>query len=208
MGGSQLACILHVCFQVPELLQPYSGDVDDVVGLRYRSFRMWSVIDCRAEWQHEAGKVLVQCKQAKHPCRHLTAVVGNGWVCCSGVLVCRYSFRVEVCYLENIDWNASSVSSAGPLRIQPPRLIVLVDVNRPVQLIQMVLLPPVFRVFELFESLFGVEFSCAKISTAPLLAWLARWAGTSLTAKSHHHGWGTSGRLSWAGNSHFSRRSF
>ena len=44
----QCARVLHVAAQVPELLEPNAGDVDDVIGLRDRGHGVISIAQVRA----------------------------------------------------------------------------------------------------------------------------------------------------------------
>lgn len=62
--SGQLAGGLHVALEVPELLEAYAADVDDVGGEGDRGARVLAVGQLGAEGLGEAGEVLVEGEEA------------------------------------------------------------------------------------------------------------------------------------------------
>ena len=69
MSCSQLTRILHMTFQIPELLETYMRNVDYIIGLINRGFRIGSSWYSRAQGHDETNKILIQGKKSKHPRR-------------------------------------------------------------------------------------------------------------------------------------------
>lgn len=107
MCSSQRTGILHVAPQVPKLLETDFGDVDNVVRLVNRRFRIGASRYCRAEWHDEPGQVFVQCEQPQT--RHRRSRVERR--------IRRHFLGVQLSNFVQIDGDAALVSSAGPLRI-------------------------------------------------------------------------------------------
>ena len=63
MSCSQLAGILHVASQVPELFKANPGDINNVVGLI--DWRLWIRSPWRsaAQWHDKSGEVLIQSEK-------------------------------------------------------------------------------------------------------------------------------------------------
>ena len=59
MGGSKLTGILHVASQIPELFQTDLGNIDNVVGLIHRRFRVRSTGNGGAEGHDKASEVFI-----------------------------------------------------------------------------------------------------------------------------------------------------
>lgn len=51
--------ILQMAFQVPELLQSHSRNIDDIAGLRDGNMCVRAIIKCRTEREDETSEVLV-----------------------------------------------------------------------------------------------------------------------------------------------------
>lgn len=65
---------------------------------------------------------------------------------------------------KDVEGNASLITPPCPLRIESSCLLVLVYIDCFVQRIDLVLLPPVFRVLELTKGILWDKLSCAKVS--------------------------------------------
>lgn len=65
VSGGQCARLLHVASEVPKLLQPNLGDINDIVGLIDWCFWIPSAGHGRTERHDKAGKVLVEGKKPK-----------------------------------------------------------------------------------------------------------------------------------------------
>lgn len=71
MSGCELAGILHVILQAPELPQTDIGNVDNVAGLRDGGLGVCTIGESRAQGKCEVDQVLVEGKQAQHLLGHL-----------------------------------------------------------------------------------------------------------------------------------------
>lgn len=67
-------------------------------------------------------------------------------------------------HLEKIQRDASLVSPAQPLRVETAGLLVLVEVDRFVDAVYLVLLAPVFGVLELNEGFLWDELSRSQVA--------------------------------------------
>jgi hypothetical protein len=115
MSRGKGAGILHVAFEVPELLQSHIRYVDDVVRLTDGSLGMPSTGYGRAQGKDELDEVLVERKETKkfagHRGRHRRVFTQHCLV------VCRHVPAVQVGDLEDVDGYATLVPPTGPLRI-------------------------------------------------------------------------------------------
>ena len=152
-----------MCSQLPELCQSDLVQVHDIATLAHGRLCVRPIRNCRAQWQDESTEVLVQSEQLQHLPGHFGFDV-DGCIFAALFLPirigrgCRDLFCIYVANFEDVEWYTALVSPARPLWIQPSRLLVLVDVDGLVQLIELILLPPVFGVLELSEGIFGDKF--------------------------------------------------
>ena len=65
VSGGQCARLLHVTSKIPKLFQANLGNIDYVVGLIDRCFRIRSPRHRRAQRHNKAGKILVESKKSK-----------------------------------------------------------------------------------------------------------------------------------------------
>ena len=75
-----------------------------------------------------------------------------------------HSLTVQMRSLEDVQRDAALVSTPSPLRVESPCLLVLLDVYSLVELLQVVLFPPVLGVFELTIGILRYELPSAQIS--------------------------------------------
>lgn len=101
--------------QIPELLKSNIGDINDVVGLRDWSSWEVAVGENGAEWHDEAGEVFVEREEAEEFWCGLAVGFGFRFGIFCVLLICRHSLAVQVCDLEDVDWDAATVATAGPL---------------------------------------------------------------------------------------------
>lgn len=104
-----------MCAQVPELLKPDVGDIDNVVGLC--DWRSWKVAvgEDGGEGHDEAGKVFVEGEKAEKFGCGLAVALSIGFGGLRIFLICRHGLGVQVGDFENVDWDAATVATTGPL---------------------------------------------------------------------------------------------
>lgn len=102
VSSCELAGILHVIFEIPELSQSDAGDVDDVTGLRDGGFDVRSVFHGGAEGEHEAREVLVECEQREKFTGNGGVLVSYGRIFGYHVGVLCDSFGVEMRDLKDV----------------------------------------------------------------------------------------------------------
>ncbi len=115
MCSRQCACVLHVTFEIPKLLETDSRNVHNVAGLTDWRLRVRSIRHCGTKGQYEAREAFVQSEKTEHLVGHLRR--RRGLLGRDGLLVCRHILRVQLGDLEDVYGNASSVTTTGPLRI-------------------------------------------------------------------------------------------
>lgn len=118
MRSSQCAGSLHVCLQVPELLQANTRDIYHVVA--HGDGHLWHVpvLELRAEGHVEAREVLVEGEQAEHTGRGLTVGVGFAEGGLGALLlVLADGLVVEGLDFEDVEGDATSIATAGPLGV-------------------------------------------------------------------------------------------
>lgn len=153
--------------QIPKFGQTNTTDIYDVIGLADGRLQMRSIGHGGAEREDEATEIFVQGEKLEHLPRGLG--VGRLMLAVLPTRVCSDLFRIQVVHLEDIKGNPALVSPACPLRIQPPCLLVLMDVDRLIKLVQLIGLPPVLRILELAEGICRDEFARAQISQQGLV---------------------------------------
>lgn len=80
-----------------------------------------------------------------------------------------YGFGVYLPDLVDVEGDSPFVAPAGPLGVEAPGLLVLVDVDGFVEVVEVVGFAPVLCVFELVEGLFGVELAGAEVTEEGLI---------------------------------------
>lgn len=80
------------------------------------------------------------------------------------VCVGTHSLVVQMRHLKEVDRNTAFVSSAKPLRVEPPGSVVLLDIDGLVKGINVILFAPILRVFQLAEGLFGYKLAGSQIA--------------------------------------------
>ena len=86
-----------------------------------------------------------------------------------GIVVRAHVLGVDMVDFVNVQRNAALVSSSGPLRIHSPGVFVLLDIDRLVQSVQLILVSPILRVLELGERLLWDELPGPQISQQRLV---------------------------------------
>jgi len=165
---------LHVRLEIPELAQRDAGDIDDVGAERDGDMGVVAIGKLGAEGLSEAREVLVEGEKTQELSRRLAVGDGLAERHLGTLLVGRHRLGVQVTNLEEVQRDAPPVSPPGPLRIQPPSLLVCVEVDRVVQDLQVIRLSPFFRVAKLLAGVGNDPSSCAKESSeASIIATLA-----------------------------------
>ena len=178
--------------EIPELLEPYAADVYNIVALRYGCLGVGPVEE-GAERNDVSHERFVHGEEAEI----LDSDFGRGGERFGKVLlVGRNGLGVEVGDFEEEDGDAALVAPAEPLRIlsrvrqlqlqpaaqkwlvyQTARLLELFRLDSDEQIVDVVLLAPVFRVLELLEGFWRDEAARAQeapwgnISTPPSHYW-------------------------------------
>lgn len=157
--------------QVPKLLESNLADIDHIAALTDRRFRAGTIRYGRAQWLDESAQVLVQSEQPQHLPRDLGLDIRPSVLLLPVfVVLVRCDFLcVQMRNFEDVEGNASLVSSTGPLWIELARLFIFVYVYRLVKVVEIVLLPPIFRVFELSEGILRDELARAEVSEEGLV---------------------------------------
>ena len=155
--------------QAPEFRKADLGDIHYIITLADGRLRMFSIRYRRAKWQDEATQILVQRKQAEHLAWGLGLDRLFRMLRLLGVVVRAHILGVDMIDLVHIEGNSALVSSPGPLRIHSPGVFVLLDIDRLVQSIQLVLIAPILRVLELGERLLWDELPGSQISQQRLV---------------------------------------
>ena len=119
--------------QIPQLRKPDAAQIDNVIALANRRLRVFSIRDGRAQWQDESTQVLIQREQLQHLPGHFR--VGGEFPAVFAVGVHAHRLRIDLGDFVDVEGDAAFVSSTRPLRVQAARLLVLVDVDRFVQLV-------------------------------------------------------------------------
>lgn len=183
MRRGQGARILQMGPQIPKLFDPDFGNVHDVAALTDGCGSIRPRGNGRAEWEHKATHVLVQGEQAQHLPRDFTLdhIFPTFLLVPIGILLVRGDVLVfHIRHFKDVEGNSTTISPARPLRVESTGLFVFVNINPFVEIVELVLFPPVLGGFELSKGVFGDELAGAEVAEESLVVVGSRRVGIGM----------------------------
>ena len=103
--------------QVPKLLQSHARNIHNVITLRDRRARVFSIGQRRTQRHHEPNQVLVEREEAQEFCGRLSICRRFAMCFFGGFLICGHGFGVQMFDFVDVDGDSATVATAGPLGV-------------------------------------------------------------------------------------------
>lgn len=164
--------------QTPKLRKPHFTQIHQITALAHRRLAVRPIRYHRAQGQDEAAEVLVQCEEPEHLPGRLRLGRGGGQrgrgarFLLLAVLVAAvgtHGFGVDLVDLVDVEGDPSLVPPSCPLWVQSSCGLILVDVDRLIEVVEVVVFAPVLCILELLEGFFGDKLAGAEVAQEGLV---------------------------------------